>query len=341
MKKFDLKVIKNINKRKTGLGILLIAFLFFSAYSVLAFQREPVTRTSKTVGGYMQRGVFQHKAFFSNQSLYGNVKSMEYYPKGITESISGVYVYTFTPGEGITGKYNLTVVTTYYISKGKEKIILWKEKLVEREGELENGMIGEAISFNLSDMSKRTEDIKEGLGIKRISKDTKIIVQVSAKGKVNGKEVNEKFEQTINMVIDSTSGLIYFTNGEVETKRNLVDKEIKTNFLSVLGKPISVSTAKKVFPILALLSALPIFGMVYTAKANAPKDELKDLKKYMIEGIPNKVDKKITVASEDDLKKTFDLVDKPIMHYQEGNSDVYAIVDNGVVYEYRREKKEN
>ncbi|AHF81314.1 Hypothetical protein TES1_1939 [Thermococcus paralvinellae] len=338
--KTNLKKIKT-KKRKITFGMLLIFFLLFSTYSVLAFQKESVTRTTKNVGSYMQKGVFQHKAFFSNVSLYGNVKSMEYYPKDITESIAGVYVYTLTPGEEITGKYKLTIVTTYYTSKGKEKIIFWEEKLVERSGDLENGMIVEAISFDLNEINKRTTEVTEGLGIKRLSRDIKIIVQVSAKGKVNGKEVNEKFEQTINMVIDSGNGLIYFTNEEVKTKKNLVDREVKTNFLSVLGKPTSVSTAKKAFPILALLSALPIFGMVYTAKANGAKDGLEDLKRYIIKGIPNKVDKKITLATEEDLRKTFDLIDKPIMHYQEGDNDVYAIVDDGIVYEYRRDLEES
>lgn len=336
MKKFDLKAIRKVNKRKTGLGILLMAFLLFSAYSVLAFQKEPVTGTTKNVGSYMQKGAFQHKAFFSNVSLYGNVKSLDYYPEDITESIAGVYVYTFTPGEEITGKYKLTIVTIYYISKGREKIVLWEEKLAEMSGEFEKGMMEEAINLDLEEINKRSKEVREGLGIKRLSRDIKIIVQVSAEGKVNGKEVNERFEQTINMIIDPGSELIYFTNEEVETKNNLVEREFKANFLSILGKPIRVSTAKRVFPILALLSALPIFGMVYTAKANAPKDELKNLRRYIIEGTPNKVDNKITLATKEDLKKTFDLIDKPIMHYRDDNSDVYAIVDDGVVYEYRK-----
>ncbi|WP_457752579.1 DUF5305 family protein [Thermococcus sp.] len=329
--------LKNINKKKIGFAVLIVVFLVFSAYSVVALQKEPETITSKKVGSYIQRGVFQHKAFFSNTSLYGDVKSMKYYPKDITESISGVYVYTFTPGEDITGKYKLTIITTYYISKGKEKIVLWEEKLTEREGELENGMMGEAITFNLKDMNERMEAVKEGLGIRRISRDIKIEVHVLAEGKVNGKEVNEKFDQTINMVIDSGNGLIYFTNDEAESKKNIIDKNVQVNYISFFGKPITVATARKLFPILTLISALPIFGMVYTAKAKGPKDGLKDLRRYMIEGIPNKVDKRITLATEEDLKRTFELIDKPIMHYQEGSSDVYAIIDNGVVYEYRKE----
>ncbi|WP_324735130.1 DUF5305 family protein [Thermococcus sp. SY098] len=337
MKRIDFKNIKRINKKKVGFVIAIAVFLLFSAYSAVALQKDPETITSQKVGRYIQRGVFQHKAFFSNTSLYGDVKSMKYYPKDITESISGVYVYTFTPGDDITGKYKLTIVTTYYISKGKEKIVLWEDKLVEREGELENGMMGEAITFNMKDMNRRMEAVKEGLGVRRISRETKIVVQVLAKGKVNGKYVKEEFDQTINMVIDSGNGLIYFTNDEVEAKKNIIDKNVQVNYVSFLGKPITVAKARKLFPILALLSALPIFGMVYTEKTKTPRDELKDLRRYMIEGIPNKVDKKITLATEEDLKRTFELIDKPIMHYQEGNSDVYAIVDNGVVYEYRRD----
>ncbi|WP_255346970.1 hypothetical protein [Thermococcus sp. PK] len=36
------------------------------------------------------------------------------------------------------------------------------------------------------------------------------------------------------------------------------------------------------------------------------------------------------------MKKTFDLLDKPILHYKDGKEDVYTIIDGNIAYEYRK-----
>ncbi|NJE45853.1 hypothetical protein E3E35_00205 [Thermococcus sp. GR7] len=47
-----------------------------------------------------------------------------------------------------------------------------------------------------------------------------------------------------------------------------------------------------------------------------------------------------------DLETTFELLDKPILHYIDGEEEVHAIIDDGISYEYRKplpkeEKKDN
>ena len=53
------------------------------------------------------------------------------------------------------------------------------------------------------------------------------------------------------------------------------------------------------------------------------------------------MEKKIILATKDDLKKTFDLLDKPILHYKEGEEDVYTIIDGNIAYEYRHKNNKN
>jgi len=102
--------------------------------------------------------------------------------------------------------------------------------------------------------------------------------------------------------------------------------------------PFYADTAKKVALILALLFLTPLIGGVYTIRAQRPKNEFKDLAPYITEGAPVEVEKRVILATKEDLKKTFDLLDKPILHYTEGGEDIYVIIDGGIAYEYRHKK---
>jgi len=53
------------------------------------------------------------------------------------------------------------------------------------------------------------------------------------------------------------------------------------------------------------------------------------------------VEKRVILATKEDLKKTFDLLDKPILHYKDGEEDVYTIIDGNIAYEYRHKNSKN
>ncbi|WP_371807529.1 hypothetical protein [Thermococcus sp. CX2] len=44
----------------------------------------------------------------------------------------------------------------------------------------------------------------------------------------------------------------------------------------------------------------------------------------------------VVLRTPKDLETTFELLDKPILHYIEGEEEVYAIIEGGISYEYRK-----
>lgn len=332
---------KKVKKKKIVLGTLLFLFLSFSTLTIMAFQKDSVLMVNTAVGSYTQKGVFHHEGIFSNNSLYKTPQSMEYYPRDITKNISGVYRYSFSPRENVNGNYTLEIITIYYVSKGNEKIVLWDESILKKEGILKNGTASEAVFLNLQVINARSAEIKQTLKIPRLSREVRLVFHTKPSGIIANENILEDFTQSIGLVEDTATGLIYFTNEEKVTRKNIIESKEQRNFLTFLGKSVEVRTGKILFSVLMLFTGIPLFGMVYTAKGKAPKDELKDLRQYIIEGIPNRVDKKITLATKYDLRKAFELLDKPIMHYKTGSSEVYTIVDEGVSYEYKELKKDN
>jgi hypothetical protein len=132
--------------------------------------------------------------------------------------------------------------------------------------------------------------------------------------------------------------MLKITEATKEYKK--VERETNTtvNTVRLIGKDVPVSTGRTIFPALALLFMMPPLGFAYTHREKKPKDELKALRKFIVEGVPSDVGTMdpVELDSADDLEKVFDLVDKPIVHYVEEDKDVYAITDGELIYEYRK-----
>lgn len=157
-----------------------------------------------------------------------------------------------------------------------------------------------------------------------------------------GKEIHESFSHEIELIKDSTAELYYFTNPTKTTKKTLTETVKEEVSASVLGITSDVGTAKTVTTALALLILMPLLGYVYTART--PYDKIKKMRPYIVKGAPGEVQKKVVLRTPKDIETTFELLDKPIPHYIEGE-DVYAIIEGDISYEYRKplpeEKKDN
>lgn len=55
---------------------------------------------------------------------------------------------------------------------------------------------------------------------------------------------------------------------------------------------------------------------------------MEGLKNYTVEG------KRVELASPKDLERVFELVDRPTIHYRDGDTDAYVIANGETVYEY-------
>ncbi|MBC7334573.1 MAG: hypothetical protein H5T85_09045, partial [Actinobacteria bacterium] len=309
--------LKKLVTRREVLAVSLVLFLFFGFYSIKLMGVNSVVTTQQKVGKYTQEGELIHVALLNNNTLYGETIRREEYPIPLVKSFILTYDYHFTPMTSIKGTYVTQGIVQYTVNKGSEEVILWEEKLFEKSGELKDGKFAVQYELNLTKLANRTNEIIEQLGLKRMNQKITFVTRVDVEGNVYGREVTESFEHSSSLVKDSSSGLYYFTNENGSTQKTVVEKGAKKTVVSIAGLPFYADTAKKVAPILALLFLTPIIGGVYTIKSQRPKNEFKDLASYITEGAPVEVEKRVILATKDDLKKTFDLLDKPILHYTE------------------------
>ncbi|WP_461865323.1 DUF5305 family protein [Thermococcus sp.] len=328
--------IKGYLKKRGVLAIFLVLFLIFGFYSIKLMSARPYSITRETVGGYTQEGKLIHSATLRDNSLYGSTLQSDYYPIPLVKELILKYAYTFTPSKSITGTYDVIGTVKYSVNRGDKNVVLWEDKLFEDKGNLKDGKFTIEYHMNISEINKRESEISKQLGIRRLRRSISITVNVKTKGKVYNKAVLENFEHTISLMEDSNAGLYYFNNPEKVVKRTITTSTQKKNAVNFFGIQVDIETARVVAPILALIFLIPLVGGVYTIKSTMPTDELRRIRPYIVEGMPGKVEKRILLSTPEDLEKTFELIDKPILHYIDNGEEFYVIIDGNIAYEYRR-----
>lgn len=324
--------IKEFLSRREVMGVFLVLLLFTSFYSMKAIGATSYTTGTVKTSTYTQEGVLTHIALLGNNTLYGPTLSKEYYPSPLVEGFVLNYRYRFTPGDVVRGNYTISGKVTYYVNVGNERVVLWEEPLLMESGELEKGAFSKDFTLNVTKLNNETVMIQEELDLRRILREVSYTVRVNVIGVIEGNTVRESFSQDMNMVKDSSAGVYYFTNTKSAKTGSTTEKETHPTTVSILGMTLKVATAKLVFPILSLLFLTPLLGGLLTVTASRGKTT--GLEAYTVEGAPPFVDRKVYLKSFEDLRKTFELLDKPIIHYRD-DGDVYVIVEDGVAYEYR------
>lgn len=317
-----------IGDRKKAIGAFLMASvalaLIFTAYSARAYTLEPKTSLPTYTTLYREEGKLEHVGYFSNESVYRNRTHLEYYPEKITQVIDGNYSYRTTTGGG---HYVVTIHRDYYVTSGKVRVSLLNETETIEEGNFKDSF-SIPVRIDLSVIDAELERIKDGTGLYRAQVDVYVVVDVKSNA--------GQFTQRIDLKRDVT-GMLYLSGVTKEYKKVTRSVNTTINHVSFFGSDVGVSTARTVFPAMALLFAIPPVGFMYAKREKEPrkKDELKGLRKYIVEGTPSSARHKVEVSSPKDMERVFELVDKPVIHYGDDEADVYAIVDGDTVYEYR------
>jgi len=324
MKELSVDKVKAI---KITLAVFIGMSVLFGAYSAVAYSTDPTTTkvTYKTL--YLERGELSHVGFFSNETVYKNGTSLGYYPEKITRLIKGNYNYSITPET--EGNYRAVLRVDYYVVSNKKKIYIMNTTEATRNGEFK-GSFSIPVTFNVSKMEENLKKVREGTGLFRANANTYLLVEVQMAGRA-------PFTHKIELARD-TSGMLKLTEPTKSYKKVERYTNTTVNSLNFAGKDVLVSTGRTAFPILALLFMMPALGFAYTHRERKPKDELKGLRKFIVEGVPTEVEgmDPVELNSVEDLEKVFDLVDKPIVHYTRDGHDVYAVVDGELIYEYRK-----
>ncbi|NJE11212.1 DUF5305 family protein [Thermococcus sp. MAR1] len=319
------------NILRVTLAVSLMLAVTFTVYSGLAYTREQTTTRVSYETKYVETGKLTHVGFFGNETVYKNGTGLEYYPKKITRYIKGNYLYSTRPE--VSGHYRLTLNEKYYITSGKDVVYIVNLSQPIGEGKF-SGTFSVPVTFNLTEMDETLKRIRDGTGLYRAEAEVYLQVEIATEGR-------QDFSQKISLSNDK-SGMLKLQDTEKEYKK--VERHTNTtiNTINFLGKDVKVSTGRTVFPIMALGFVMPPVGFMYTHRRKTPPDELKGLRKFIVEGVPKDTDETniVTLASARDLEKTFDLLDKPILHYRHHKNDVYTIVEGDVTYEYIKPSKE-
>ncbi len=303
--------------------------LLFGAYSAVAYSTRPVTTKVTYETSYTERGELTHTGLFSNESVYRNGTSLTYYPRKITQVINGSYSYVATPGA--EGKYKAFLRTDYYVTSNKKRVYLKNTTRESWNGEF-SGSFSLPVTFDVGELESDLDAVRQGTGLYRASGDTYLLVEVNVPGRA-------PFVHKVSLTTD-TSGMLRFTDPAKDYKK--VDRHTNTTVhrMKFAGRGIEVSEGRTLFPAMALLFLVPPLGFAYTRREKKTGDAMKGLRKFVVDGVPSDAGSTdpVTLESVEDLEKVFDLVDKPIVHYVEGDRDIYAILDGEVVYEYRRKR---
>ncbi|CUX78118.1 hypothetical protein CHITON_1339 [Thermococcus chitonophagus] len=294
-------------KKEHALGALFLTFLLLS---VAAYMKEESYKETKLVEQIVQKGELSHSAYLTNDTVYGRIASLEYYPTRILDTIYANYTYSIDPSEA--GSYYITGMSSYYVTKGKTKIYLLNETIFTVKGRFSNGTFTQGFKVNLTEIRNRKSELAKALELPRISTEVKIIARIRTK--------EGEFKQEMP-IIEDTSGLTYIGETELEKKKNIVNTETIQN--SFLG--MKVSTSRIVFPLLALASAVALL-IVWKPK---PKRRIN-----AIDGTPTGITSRVFIANEGSLKKIAKIIGSPIIHYTIDGVDIYGVIDGNVIYEW-------
>jgi len=140
---------------------------------------------------------------------------------------------------------------------------------------------------------------------------------------------NGSFKHDFSLIKDS--GLIHFTNTKYTVRRANSFSRTVDNSVNVFGYDVKVIKLRMSSALLAFV--LPVFA--YSAYLRVKRPGTREIDRYAVECEEAELDgKKIVVlSSEKDLKKIFELLDKPVLK----KGDSYVVVDGDVAYVYRIE----
>ncbi len=306
---------KGFLARRKTFAVLAIAVLILGALSAISWS-TPLKRSYKEIVEFKEsRGVLKHKAYLKDNEIYGPVLSGEYYPEKLLKVLHIDYEFKSDYKEG---DYKFYGEILYKTKVGNDEYVLWSDKFFEKDGKIENGYFKVERDINISALNERISKVSSVLGVRRLETEINLKCQVDT----------GKFEHTVKMVRDPT-GLIYFSNTEKAERYPKYAVRSSDTYVSAMGFNLKTGLARVLFTLLLTLVLPPFVYSTYSLLSRKPKKRLLD--KIAVSGRFDGIKTSIILDSEEDLKKVYEIVDKPIVKCEDG----YAVIDGDVAYVYK------
>ncbi|WP_367883429.1 hypothetical protein [Thermococcus peptonophilus] len=166
--------------------------------------------------------------------------------------------------------------SNYYVSVNRKPVYLLNRTTEIASGNFD-GSFSVPVEFNMTSLGgEELKTIREGTDLYRAENEVYLTVTVIIDGR-------EPFTQKIQVKKD-TSGMLSLEGANKDYQKVERNVRVTENSVGFLGTSVKGSTARKVFPAMALLFAAPPLGFVYSKREKKPKDELAPLRKYIVEG---------------------------------------------------------
>jgi len=305
--------IKKIISKNCVFSVLLVCTIVLSLAAIS--WTVPSEKVVKSVKGYeIEKGFLKHKAYFKDNRFYGSNRSMKYYPSSLVKTL--VLNYTFSSMPAKTGNYTFKGVVTYFVTLGKNRYTLWEDRIFEKKGSF-NKSFTASYALNVSELNRKISRTLSELKVSSLKHAISFEVTVN----------NGSFKHDFSLIRDS--GLIHFTSTERKLKKPSFFSRTVENRVDVLGYGVEASKLRMSSILLAFV--LPLFA--YSSYLRIRRPSTKEIDRYAVECEEVELNgkKAVVLSSEKDLKRIFELLDKPVM--KKDNS--YFVVDGDVAYVYR------
>jgi len=328
----------------TILGIILI----ISAYSTYASYQEPTTTEKEyTTISYRHSGIFDYITYLKNNTVYDNRTIL--YPgegkifKKITDHINASFTYNYQiafiqneKNTNISGNYNI---------QAEIQTNLWTKKYnliptTSFHSSEKTTSFKENFPINITLYDKIVDEINTEIGITQSNPILYIKCNIATTTKTENQTIYDSFTPTINVTLNTNT---------IEISENLsfTKSGSRTNTEEVFLQEV-INQRENQTNISIICLALFIIPLIITRNKKEIITETEKMikkinKKYgewivTVEEQP-KIPMKIGVIrpkSFDDLIKTSEEINKPVIHYisERDKKHVFYVLDDTITYEY-------
>ena len=319
---------------------LLLFLLILSLYGVYYSQKMPEKEIKFIPAfNYSQKAVYDYKVIVKPNIVYDNrsvLKPNETAYISLVKFVNVSFTYWFIIEPKVVGLTNISYdITCYLESPNNWKKIYLKIPRRTLTMDSSNVQISENLSFNMTNITKLIEAIREETAAFSEVYYLKIVPHISVSTKIGLKPVHEEFIPTMTISLLYSKNRLSF-EGLTHNDRKSIG-EYQTIYFT------NVRYTRFVFYVLSTVFSIALIYHLQKIRKKRSRKSLIDsyLKKYsdIIVESGDTVEKEsertvVRVKSFEDLVKISDESVKPIIHREENGKHIFYVLDMDVRYEY-------
>ena len=321
---------------------LIIAFsitLLFSVMASLYASQLPLeVNVENKIASYSHKALYNCLIELSPNTIYNKTliaPDQKVFLK-LTRRINVSLVYYLSstrPLENLRGFYSLTLKV--------ESPDIWSKSFVIKPPTNFNGScFTYTTSIDMSWFNSLVSNITREIGLYSSKYVLTLEAVIHVEATIAGRNISEDFNPSMRAEVSYADSIITFDGLQHESTSSITEPESRVAYIRLMGLQISVSDSRLASYSLAAFSAVGLaFSAVSYNSRRKPKLREVIAKKYGdvvvdVEG-EFEFERVLIVKSFDDILKLAQGLEKPILHYQQGEEDYYVVANGPEVYLYK------